>query len=386
MKRPRHTGSVYRRPGTSVLWIAYYQDGKKIRESTGTTDEKLANRILLQKMGKVANGVRVDPKRDKIRMAELFDDLTRQYRINGRKSIGHLERRLRLHVRPFFDHVYAAHVNSSLIDQYVDHRQQESAENATVNRDLAILKRSLKLGHENGKVNSIPHIRMLAENNVRRGFLESSQHDRLAAECGKQGGLWLRSMFEVGYSYGWRHSEVLSLRVRQVDIIGGTIRLDDSKNGEGRQAQMTGPVRELLRECIRGKGPTDAVFTRSDGKPVKNFRKIWRNVCVAAEVPELNFHDLRRTAVRNMVRWGVSERVAMTISGHKTRSIFDRYNIVSEADQREAARKMEAGQQTDSAAALEFVTAQQVGHRLGTVAAEVAAIDARIPLRRDKAN
>jgi hypothetical protein len=188
MKRPRHTGSVYHRPGTSVFWIAYYQDGKKIRESTGTTDEKLANRILLQKMGKVASGIRVDPKRDKIRMGELFDDLARHYRINGRKSLGHLERRLRLHVRPFFVHVYAPHVNADLIAQYIDHRQQENAENATVNRDLAILKQSLNLGHENGKVNTVPHIRLLSENNVRRGFLESVQHDQLATECAKHGG------------------------------------------------------------------------------------------------------------------------------------------------------------------------------------------------------
>ncbi len=385
MKRPRHTGSVYHRPGTSVLWIAYYQDGKKLRESSGTTDEKLASRILLQKMGKVASGIRVDPRRDKIRMGELFDDLTRQYRINGRKSRKILELRLRLHVAPYFEHVYAAHVNSSLVDQYIDHRQQQNAENATVNRDLAILKRSLNLGHENGKVNTVSHIRRLAENNVRRGFLQSAQHDRLATQCAKRGGLWLRSMFEVGYSYGWRHSEVLSLRVRQVDTIAGTIRLDDSKNGEARQAPMTGPVRELLRECIRGKGPNDAVFSRH-GKPVKNFRKAWQTVCVAAGVPTLTFHDLRRTAVRNMVRWGIAERVAMTISGHKTRSIFDRYNIVSEADQREAARKMESGQQSDNtAAALEIVAAQQVGHSSGTAAANASPIAATI-LNAGKAN
>src|SRR6516164_3196072 len=121
-----------------------------------------------------------------------------------------------------------------------------------------------------------------------------------------------------------------------------TIRLHrgSTKNDDGRLVVMTDAVYTLLCECLRGKRGHDYVFTRRNGKPVRDFRKTWRNACIAASVPEALFHDWRRTGVRAMVRRGIPERVAMTVSGHRTRSIFDRYNIVSEADLRDAARKM----------------------------------------------
>jgi integrase len=373
MKRPRGTGSVFQMKGGKTLWIKYHRNGKPIRESARTTKVKDAEKLLRARLAAISTGTYVGLKLEKVCICELADDLIREYRINGRKSIDDLQARWELHLKPFFGVLRAVEVTSQLVARYIDARQQEGAENATINRELAALKRMFNLARQSTppKVNTVPYIAMLRENNIRTGFLESRQHDSLAAETGKIG-LWLRAMFEVGYTYGWRHEELLALRVCQVNLSAGTIRLEPgtTKNDQGREVSMTPPVRALLTLCVHGKTSDDYVFTREDGKPVRDFRGAWANACAAAKVPSLLFHDLRRTAARNLRRAGVAEGVIMKIGGWKTRSVFERYAIVSQSDIRDAMAKLEAGQQRDNAeAAKEQKSAEeQVGQSLGRIA------------------
>jgi integrase len=260
-------------------------------------------------------------------------------------------------------------VTSDLIARYVDARQRQEAKNATINRELAALKRMFKLGHQAtpAKVQRMPAFPHLKENNVRKGFLDDSQYRKLVE--GTE--LWFRALVECGRTYGWRVSELLNLSVRQVDLAQCVIRLEPgtTKNTDGREVFMTDTVHAMLTACVAGKGSEDHVFTRSNGKPVRSFRGTWEKECTRAGVGQLVcghcgqaaqdtaacskcgykgtryagliFHDLRRTAARNLRRAGIAETVIMKIGGWRTRSVFERYAIVSRTDIADAMRKLQ---------------------------------------------
>jgi integrase len=131
---------------------------------------------------------------------------------------------------------------------------------------------------------------------------------------------------------------MIGIRWSQVDFDSGLIALDpdETKNREGRQVPiLEGDMEDLLLEAKKARDDawpnSEWVFNRQ-GKQVKDIRGSWRLACIATGVPELNFHDLRRTAVRNMRRAGVPQVIRMKISGHKTDSMERRYNIVDEDD------------------------------------------------------
>jgi len=243
----------------------------------------------------------------------------------------------------------ATELDARLLERYVDTRREEHASNATINRELSCLKRIYRLAHQASppRVPSVPHFPHLKENNVRQGFVTPEQFARLVAHCPD---LWLRAMLETAYSYGWRVSELLNLRVGQVDLAARTIRLDPgtTKNREGREVTIeSGTLLQLFRHCVDGKQPEDHVFTRGD-KPVRDFRRGWENLCTAASVPDLLFHDLRRSAARNLRAAGIPEEVIMRIAGWKTSNVFKRYAIVNQADVRAALRQLECARQKQS--------------------------------------
>jgi Phage integrase family len=166
------------------------------------------------------------------------------------------------------------------------------------------------------------------------------------------------------------------MRVKQIDANANVIRLEPgtTKNKKGLEVTMPRRVRELLIQCINGKRPEDYLFTRENGKPVKDFRGSWEKVCNEAGLPGLHFHDLRRTAARNMRRG----HVAMEVGGWKTTSVFHRYAIVDNQDiadamdmlersQDEQRQRLEAGPVAKGAVAIN-VGSQQSGHQRETSA------------------
>lgn len=158
------------------------------------------------------------PRAERTPVGELAANFLRDYRINGRKSLPDAEARWRLHLQPFFGNLRAVEVSSDLVARYVDSRQQSGAKNATINREIACMKRMFHLGQRATppKVQRCPAFPRLLENNVRKGFLEDSQLEKLASACPE---IWFRALVEVGRTYGWRIGELLSMRVKQADIL-----------------------------------------------------------------------------------------------------------------------------------------------------------------------
>lgn len=402
MKRQRGTGSIFLREDSSIWWYQIFVNGKRERGSTGQRNKREADAFVKKKMAEYSVGLS-SPSTSKVTVKMLVENILLRNKNDGNKSIADDESRWRNHLQPFFGHLQATQVSSELIDSYINKRKsqvtrsEKPPENATINREMSLLKAAFNYGTEQTppKVRFVPHFNMLEENNVRRGFLQDEQYLRLSRECAVEG-IWLVGLFEIAYAYGWREDELLTLHVGQLDLMAKIIDLGETKNGDQRMITMTEHVFEVLVRCASGKKPGDFVFTRDDGRLVKDFRDAWWNACIRSGLGRfqcreceqivsegrkcsmcrskkkakyfgLHFHDLRRSCIRNMSRKGIPEKVGMLISGHKTDSVYRRYNIIDMEVVKTATAKIEEHQRE--------VVKTENSHRTATVGTKNGADD-----------
>jgi len=336
-------GHIYKRG--KKYYLKYYRHGKPYYESTHSEKITVAERLLKKREGEIADGKIPGVYFDKVRFEELAEDFLIDYRTNNRKSWDKADRSVR-HLRRAFGEVRVVDITTANIKQYIEARQNEGLSNASINRELAALKRMFKLGAQGEKVNRVPHIPMLKEDNVRKGFFEHDEYLRLLRFLPD----YFRPVFTFGYHTGWRAGEILRLTWDKVDLRQGIVRLDpgETKSGEGRVYYLNEELKTILRHLfVNRRLDCPYVFNRN-GRKIGRYDKAWKTACRKARLKGKLFHDLRRTAARNLVRSGTPEVVAMRITGHKTRSVFDRYNIVSHDDLREATRRHEAYIQAQS--------------------------------------
>jgi integrase len=363
-RRKRGDGGVYLRG--RIWWVTYSNNGEKVCESSGSDKEAEARKLLKKRMGEIVSGHFIGPDAERVTVGELAEDVVTDYRVNEQDSLDKAERSAK-RIKEFFGNARAHSITGDLVRRFIAQRQDEGAANATINRELAFLKRAFNLGIQAEKIVRKPYIPQLKENNVRSGFFEYGEFVSARNACPG----YFKPVVTFAYYTAWRKEEILNLRWSQVDLQAEEIRLEvgTDKNDAGRVIAMDGELLDAVRGQwekrkvvqIPGQSPTllcPYVF-HHNGKPIGgkagDIRDVWQNACVAVGLGQMIdverkgkiqkkyvgkfFHDFRRTGVRDMIRAGINERVAMRISGHKTRSVFDRYNIMSPNDLREAARK-----------------------------------------------
>jgi integrase len=333
----------------AVWWAKAAGNGKVVRRSLGTKDKREARQRLREYDSQPRP--QLEPVKVKgLSWEEAARELLEFYRAFGTRNPVEAERTLRALTR-YFRGQKIADIDTAAVQRYAVQERGKGLAAATVNLRLATLRRALRLAYERAELAKLPIIRTLRTASPRSGFFEPWEFEAVAAHLP----LDLALLARVAYTYGWRiDSELLPLTWGQVDLEHGTLRLEPggTKNKDGRIVYLTPALVDGLRaQGARVSGMErelgriislvfPGVYGRQRGIQRKDVRRAWAKACELAGCQGKLKHDLRRTAARNMLQAGISERVAMTITGHRTRAVFDRYCIVSPGDLQEAARRM----------------------------------------------
>jgi integrase len=344
-------GSLYQRNGW--WWCDFSDGGVRRREPCDTKDRDEALAYLKRRQGKLAAGELLPP--DRVRVRDLLNLLLEDYDVRGVSQAYIAGLKVRAILIPKLGDIKASKLTTVQVKQYISDRLKK-VQPGTVNRELGMLHRAFQLGyqHDPPLVVRVPHFPKLPEGEPRKGFLKPELYQKLLLELPEE----LRLLFVIAYHVGLRKGALLRIKWTQVDLKASCIWMDgkrENRKPEPVAVPIYGDMAKFISLQPRG---SEYVFARG-ATPIRCFRASWDRACTAAGVPDLLFHDLRRTAVRNLRRAGVAESVIMKITGHRTRGVFDRYNITDQTDTQEAGRMAEQFLNREHASNLSQFTSQK---------------------------
>ena len=344
MKRRRQgTGTLF--PNGKKWYMQFHVDGKCHKEPTGCLlENRAAAEEILKRRVAEANWQKIhDIAPGNATIADLYRLVEMDQRINKHKDDKNAGYRWRANLEARWGKIKASRLGSKEINLYIEERRAENAADSTINRELAVVKRGYRLGlrTEPALVIRVPYFPHLKEDNVRQGFLEPDEYERLLEKLPFR----LKALFVCAYHVGARKGQLRLTKWEQIDWDANLIRFPGVQTKAGKQhtVPIFGDMRRWLDEQVARRRPDNPYVFFGKGKyAVCRDLDGWEEACKAAGREGLLFHDLRRSAVRNLKRAGVHEKIAMDISGHRTRAIFDRYDIVDEDDLTQAGAKAEA--------------------------------------------
>lgn len=333
----RGSGSVYKPAGTRFYWIQYYRHGQRIRESSDSELKSVAQNLLDMRRREIQHGG--NPAiTNKLTYEDIRKGLLDFYKIQKRDSLRtadvDIKRNDKVVVKkgeqyvwgmPNLDAFFAGYkvqdITTPLLQSYVKQRMDAGAQGSTIAREFRTLRSAMNLGRKQSLMQFVPYFPMPKENAPRQGFVEYETFDKVLKQLPKH----LHAIAILLYTCGIRIGEAKQIMWPQVVLKAKEIQLEGSqtKNGEPRVLPMSDELVAILRKQFQ------------DDKPVfdaTNLKKAWNKARKQAGVPGLLLHDMRRSAIRNMRKGGTPENVIMKISGHKTNSVFRRYDIVDSSD------------------------------------------------------
>ena len=293
------------------------------------------SRVSAAQTGKLASGELLTP--DRVRVRDLLALVLEDYDVRGVAQAYISSLKVKSILNPKIGDIRAAKLSTSQVQQYIRDRLK-TVKPGTVNREMALLHRAYQLGfqHDPPLVGRVPHFPKLPEGEPRKGFLKPELYRKLLLELPEE----LRLLFVIAYHVGLRRGALLRTKWSQVDPETACIWMQGKRANRKPEPVAVPVYGDMAKFLAIQPKESDFLFARGS-RPIKNFRESWIQACQRAGVPNLLFHDLRRTAVRNLRRAGVAETVIMKITGHRTRSMFERYNITDQSDTQEAGRMAE---------------------------------------------